>query len=95
MKCKCNKCMCDFLSLLATKNESRCVMHFLLGLQPIYAIVRNNITLWSPIPSLNKVFSLVADEEHQRSLQVDNGKTNLIAFVMQSHVSFGGGFRNN
>lgn len=42
------------------------VMSFLMGLDDSYSHVRGQILLMNPIPSINHVFSLIVQEEHQR-----------------------------
>ncbi|RVW90476.1 Retrovirus-related Pol polyprotein from transposon RE1 [Vitis vinifera] len=48
------------------------VMQFLLGLNESFAPIRAQILLMEPTPPLNKVFSLVVQEERQRSLTTSN-----------------------
>ena len=43
-------------------------MKFLVGLNDSYASVRGQILLMDPLPTINKVFSLVSQEERQREL---------------------------
>eukprot|EP00261_Vitis_vinifera_P034449 XP_019075692.1 PREDICTED: uncharacterized protein LOC109122674 [Vitis vinifera] len=47
-------------------------MQFLLGLNKSFAPIRAQILLMEPTPPLNKVFSLVVQEERQRSLTTSN-----------------------
>ena len=44
-------------------------MKFLLGLNDYYATIRGQILLYEPLPNINKVLSLVLQEEKQRSLK--------------------------
>ena len=48
------------------------VMQFLLGLNESFAPIRAQIMLMEPTPPLNKVFSLVVQEERQRPLTTSN-----------------------
>ena len=41
-------------------------MNFITGLNEAFATVRGQILLMEPLPSLDKVFSLVTQEERQR-----------------------------
>src|ERR1044072_7875547 len=43
-------------------------MHFLMGLNDTYNQVKSQILLMSPLPPMNRVFSLVLQEEKQRFL---------------------------
>ena len=44
------------------------VMRFLVGLNDLYASIRGQILLMEPLPTINKVFALVSQEERQREL---------------------------
>ena len=46
--------------------EEECTMNFLMGLNESFAAVRGQILLMKSLPSLNKVFSLITQEEKQR-----------------------------
>jgi hypothetical protein len=48
--------------------HSEYVIKFLVGLDDSYASVRDQILLMDPMPTINKVFSLVSQEERQREL---------------------------
>ncbi|XP_022889515.1 uncharacterized protein LOC111405055 [Olea europaea var. sylvestris] len=50
------------------------VMSFLIGLNESFAQVRGQLVLIDLIPPINKVFSLISQEEHQRSV---NASTNI------------------
>jgi hypothetical protein len=58
------------------KYEQRCVMQFLMGLNESFAPVRGQILFMDPMPPINKVFSLIRQEERQRSIGSMNGSLN-------------------
>jgi hypothetical protein len=64
------------MSKTLEKYEQRCVMQFLMGLNESFATVRGQILLMDPMPPINKVFSLVRQEERQRSIGSLNGSLN-------------------
>ena len=61
-------CTCGALKTLMDYQHSKYVMKFLVGLDDSYASVRGQILLMGPMPTINKVFSLVSQEERQREL---------------------------
>lgn len=61
------ECSCGGLKSIEEYLQSEYVMTFLMGLNDSYAALRAQILLISPLPSMNKVFSLVIQEEQQRS----------------------------
>lgn len=57
--CSCGLCTCKALSSINDVQQSYYVFKFLLGLNDSNEIIRGQIILMSPIPSLDKTFSLV------------------------------------
>lgn len=48
--------------------QRECVMQFLMGLHESFIPIRGQILLLDPLPNISKVFSLVLQEERQRSI---------------------------
>ncbi|KAF7801742.1 Retrovirus-related Pol polyprotein from transposon TNT 1-94 [Senna tora] len=67
-------CACDFEAskLLEDLHNSNYVDQFLMGLGDAYETVVSNILLMEPVPSYNKVYSMVAQIESQRSVTLKN-----------------------
>uniref|UniRef100_A0A2N9GZ55 Integrase catalytic domain-containing protein n=1 Tax=Fagus sylvatica TaxID=28930 RepID=A0A2N9GZ55_FAGSY len=61
-------CNCGALKTLLDYQHSEYVMKFLVGLNDSYASIRGQILLMEPLPTINKVFALVSQEERQREL---------------------------
>ncbi|XP_022878639.1 uncharacterized protein LOC111396434 [Olea europaea var. sylvestris] len=66
--CSCGKCVRGGSKKLSEHYQMEYVMSFLMGLNDTYAQVWRQLLLMDPIPFINKVFSLVSQEEHQRSV---------------------------
>ncbi|KAL6320900.1 hypothetical protein AAG906_010709 [Vitis piasezkii] len=69
--CRCgnlNRCSCNILKDLTDRQQSDYVMKFLVGLHDSYSAIRSQLLLQSPLPSMSRVFSLLLQEESQRSL---------------------------
>lgn len=64
--CTCGKCDCGGVRLLESFNHQEHVMLFLLGLNDSFSQIRGQLLLTDPLPPINKVFSLVTQEERQR-----------------------------
>ncbi|XP_062099679.1 uncharacterized protein LOC133805514 [Humulus lupulus] len=68
--------LCDELTMFrpltdgASSNyqEQDYVLYFLMGLNESYPQIRSNILMMEPLPPINKVFSLIIQEEKQRPL---------------------------
>ncbi|KAF7804016.1 uncharacterized protein G2W53_043127 [Senna tora] len=76
--CICNGCTCGGYKKLHDKVESNDTMTFLYGLNESYDSVVSTILLMEPMPSYNKVYSLVARIEKQRSLGMSNAASGSI-----------------
>lgn len=62
------------------------VMSFLMGLNDYYSQVRGQLLLMDPIPPINKVFSLISQEEHQSSVNVTTRSIDSLAFYAKNDV---------
>ncbi|KAG2699759.1 hypothetical protein I3760_07G204900 [Carya illinoinensis] len=61
-------CTCGSVKTLMEYHHCHKVMQFLMGLQDSYDAIRAQILLSDPLPSLNRVFSLIQQEERRRQL---------------------------
>lgn len=59
----CNKCTCDGVQKIEKYFQNEHIMNFLMGLNDSFAQTRGQILLIYPFPSINRVFSLIAQEE--------------------------------
>ena len=66
--CKCGNCTCNLKSTLEKHRENDRVHLFLMGLDDnLYGTVRSNILAQDPLPNLNKVYSILIQEERVRT----------------------------
>lgn len=70
--CVCTTCRCRSSTKWHNHQEEECVMQFLIGLNSSYSQIRSHILSMVPLPTLSKVFSLVLQEERQRSIEGSN-----------------------
>ena len=74
--CKC-PCTCGAQRISTDVNDRNLVIRFLMGLNDSYSTIRGQILLYEPLLDINKVLSLILQEEKQRSLK--NGEfTNFV-----------------
>jgi hypothetical protein len=67
--CTCSpSCSCGALSSVVANYNQEYIFQFLMGLNDSYSNIRGQILLIDPLPSINKVFSLVVQEESQREV---------------------------
>lgn len=64
--CSCGICTYGSMAPHAKYQEEECTMNFLMGLNDFFSSIRGHILLMQPLPSLNKVFSIITQEERQR-----------------------------
>jgi hypothetical protein len=89
--CKCgnlDSCSCNILKHLTDRQQSDYVMKFLVGLHDSFSAVRSQLLLQTPLLSMGKVFSLLLQEESQRSL------TNMVGVSIDSHAKAAGQYHN-
>lgn len=70
-RCDCGvmvNCKCNLLSLMAQTQEGDAIIQFLVGLDDVYAHLRSQLLLATPLPTLSKAYCLLLQEEAQRSL---------------------------
>lgn len=61
-------CSCGAMTEVLEYQRRQRTMKFLMGLHESYSTVRGQILLMEPLPTINKVFSLLVQEERQRTL---------------------------
>ena len=66
--CTCGKCMCNINKRLNDLQGREFVMKFLMGVNESFSQVRSQVLLMDPLPSVSKVYSLMIQEETQRSI---------------------------
>jgi hypothetical protein len=69
-------CPCGSMKIVVDYREQEYVFQFLMGLNETFSHVRAQILLIDPLPSINKVFSLVIQEERQRQVISSAGSMN-------------------
>nr|KYP35148.1 Retrovirus-related Pol polyprotein from transposon TNT 1-94 [Cajanus cajan] len=64
--CTCSiKCCCNVLPSITQRKQEDQAMQFLRGLNDQYNNIISHVLLMDPIPPISKIFSLVAQQEHQ------------------------------
>ncbi|XP_019236051.1 PREDICTED: uncharacterized protein LOC109216356 [Nicotiana attenuata] len=64
----CLGCPCPESKLYAQHFEAQRLLQFLTGLNDSYAQSRSQIMMMTPVPTINKSYSLLVDQESQRNL---------------------------
>ena len=97
--CTCGKCVCNINKRLNDLQVKESVMKFLMGVNDSFTQVRTQVLLMDPIASFSKVYSLLIQEETQRSIPnafvVKVDSTVLDAKVSNDHVTHGSNFVNS
>ncbi|XP_035539419.1 uncharacterized protein LOC118343975 [Juglans regia] len=61
-------CTCGQLAVLIDHYQRDCVIQFLMGLNATYNVTRDQIMLMDPLPPINKIFSMIQQQEIQHSM---------------------------
>ncbi|KAL5538181.1 hypothetical protein UlMin_044629 [Ulmus minor] len=87
--CSCGKCTCGGVKLLNSHYQMEHIMSFLMGLHDSFSQIRGQLLLMDPLPPINKVFSLISQEEHQRKvgtqLHSSSDSTSAVAFAVRNN----------
>ncbi|KAH0662237.1 hypothetical protein KY284_027168 [Solanum tuberosum] len=79
--------------------QDRRLVHFLMGLNEMYTVVRGSILMMSTLPSMAQVFAILSQEERQREVRPHNHtvleSTSLNASVSSNVVEGSKGFRTS
>ena len=92
--CNCGKCTCNLSKRIENLHFQDSVMQFLMGLNDSYSQIKGQILLMEPLPSINKVYSLLIQEERQRNVGNSNAHVESTALAVKGSnsnpVFFGG-----
>ena len=66
--CTCGKCVCNVNNRFTELQVGKLVMKFLMAVNDSFSQLRTQVLLMDPLPSLNKVYALLIQEEVQRTM---------------------------
>ncbi|KAL5556239.1 hypothetical protein UlMin_038475 [Ulmus minor] len=92
--CSCGKCSCGGVKHLNEHHQMEHIMSFLMGLDDSFSQVRGQLLLMDPMPPINRVFSLIVQEEQQRKTNPSsdsNNFTGTMAFAVKTEAVKTGG----
>jgi hypothetical protein len=93
-KCSCpHQCRCESSTLAHEYRVEDQIMQFLVGLNDQFSVVKTQILLMDPLPSLNKVYSLVIQEEsnHAPILSLPADESSVLVNATDSKKPYGRG----
>ncbi|KAF7839631.1 putative reverse transcriptase, RNA-dependent DNA polymerase, Gag-polypeptide of LTR copia-type [Senna tora] len=67
--CTYGKCTCELNKKITTLLASMKLLQFLMGLNPVYDVVRTQILNLDPLPAINKAYNMVITDEAQREFK--------------------------
>ena len=84
-------CTCGDVKNLNSHYQMEYIMSFLMGLNDSFAQVRGQLLLMDPLLPINKAFSLISQEEHQKKIgshiNVGSNSTGTMAFAVKTDNS--------
>jgi hypothetical protein len=80
------ECSCGSSKAIQEHNHQEYVMQFLVGLNDSFAQVRGQILLLDPLPAINKIFSLVLQEERQRGISINPPVHENVAMLARTNL---------
>ena len=89
----CGKCICGLNEKIVHLHHQDSIMQFLNGLNDCYSQVKTQILMMELVPSVDKTFSLVIQEERQRSSSIHaTPSVESIALAVKNQVFNQGSF---
>lgn len=88
--CNCGRCTCDGVKNLETHAQLDYTTTFLMGLNESFTQICSQVLLLDPFSPINRVFSLVVQEERHRSVGNQfnlTGSANVLAFALKGEHS--------
>ena len=95
--CKC-PCNCGAQRTTSDLHDRDQVMRFLMGLNDSYSAIRGQILLYEPLPDINRVLSLILQEEKQKSFKNGEFTGSVVAHPIEATTLYsnaGSGFKHN
>jgi len=97
-QCSC-VCVCGGKAKMHQAEQDRRLVHFLMGLNEMYTVVRGSILMMSTLPSMAQAFAILSQEERQREVRPHNHtvleSTSLNASVSSNVAAGSKGFRTS
>ncbi|XP_055814295.1 uncharacterized protein LOC129883710 [Solanum dulcamara] len=87
--CSCN-CTCGGKKKVVKSKQDERLIQFLMGLNDVYAAVRSNIFMMSPLPNVNHAYSLLIQDEKQREAYVNPNFPGDTSSFLATHQNFSG-----
>ncbi|XP_055806957.1 uncharacterized protein LOC129875721 [Solanum dulcamara] len=92
--CSCN-CTCGGKKKVVKSKQDERLIQFLMGLNDVYAAVRSNILMMSPLPNVNHAYFLLIQDEKQREAYVNPNFPGDTSSFLATHQNFSGQRYNN
>nr|GEZ28282.1 Gag-pre-integrase domain, Gag-polypeptide of LTR copia-type [Tanacetum cinerariifolium] len=70
--CSCNKCTCELGKKITVHLEKQKLYEFLMGLDSDFNVIRTHILAIKPVPTLGTAYHMVAEDERQRAISLEN-----------------------
>lgn len=81
------ECTCGKLKIMLDRYQKDCIIQFLMGLNDTYSNVRDQIMLLDPLPPVNKIFSLIQQQERQHRMLSELPSTDSMALLTRKPYS--------
>lgn len=84
--CSIPTCTCGTIKEVLQFQQSQKTMKFLMGLNDVYTAIRRQILLMDPLPTVNKTYSLILQDERQQVVSKGNVPiSDITAFVVRTN----------
>ena len=81
VRCTCNNCTCNVNLKIQQKEQARRLLQFMMRLNECFSVVRGNIMMMNPLPTIQQAYRLFAQEENHKQLSNLTSQTESLAFA--------------
>ncbi|KAL2241352.1 UNVERIFIED_CONTAM: Retrovirus-related Pol polyprotein from transposon RE1 [Sesamum indicum] len=74
-RCTCGCCTCGVNKAIEERNDHMQLMQFLMGLHEVFDSERSQVLMQDPLPTMERVFSMLFTVEKQRQIHTETGAT--------------------
>jgi hypothetical protein len=79
-------CSCGTMKTISERYH--CVLQFFIGLNDSYSPIQDQIIMLDPILTINRVFSIIQQQEHQHQFTSNSTQYDAMAFAIRKLSSF-------
>ncbi|XP_074375275.1 uncharacterized protein LOC141717023 [Apium graveolens] len=86
--CTCHKCTCNVTQKVLQMQQDHRLLQFMMKMNDRFAIVRGNILMQQPLPTLSNAFRVFSQEERHQEFSQSTSQNETLAFMVDGRKGF-------